>query len=117
MWGAESLGFQALAVAGKRVTLSVSTYRAEDCVARFLATGGTMPRVIARLMHADGKYHFGASTTPAHHLGPLFGIMVEGEGNPPPLPSNPATPAEYSQWKDELRNLGFTVSELPIDES
>lgn len=56
-----------------------------------------MGRIIARLNYADGKYHYGTSTTPAPHLGPLFAITATGNGILPAGPTNPATKGEHDQ--------------------
>ena len=75
-----------------------------------------MAKIIARLMHADGKYHYGLSTTAAPQLGPLFVINTEGSGVLPPAPNNPATPVQHEQWLQSLRANGFAVEIVPIEE-
>jgi len=75
-----------------------------------------MAKILARLMHDDGKYHYGASTVAAPHLGPLFGIIAEGSGNLPQAPNNPATPEEHEQWLQSLRANGYSVEVVSIAE-
>ena len=67
-------------------------------------------------MHEDGKYHYGASTVAAPHLGPLFGIIAEGSGALPDFPSKPATPEEHEEWLQALRANGYTVQVVSIAE-
>lgn len=75
-----------------------------------------MASIIARLMHADGKYHYGQSTVAAPELGPLFEIIAEGSGDLPSSPNNPATPVEHERWLQSLRANGFTVEVVSIEE-
>ena len=72
--------------------------------------------IIARKMNSDGKYHFGATTVPAPHLGQLYQITAEGDGELPDVAPNPATVEEYELWLDSLRSRGFDVSITPINE-
>jgi hypothetical protein len=75
-----------------------------------------MATIVARRMHADGKYHYGSSTAAAPQLGPLFEIRAQGSGDLPSAPNNPATPEEHEQWLQALRVNGFSVEVFPIEE-
>jgi hypothetical protein len=75
-----------------------------------------MATIIARRMHADGKYYYGSGTVAAPQLGPLFGIRAEGSGDLPSAPNNPATPEEHERWLQALRSNGYTVEVYPIEE-
>jgi len=75
-----------------------------------------MASIIARLEHVDGKYHYGLSTTPAPHLGPLYQITVSGIGDLPVGPRRPQTPEEHKQWIQTLESRGFDVIVVPIEE-
>ena len=74
-----------------------------------------MAKILARLMQ-DGKYHYGASTVVAPHLGPLFAIIAEGLGDLPAAPNNPATTEKHALWLQSLRSNGFTVEVVSIEE-
>ena len=56
------------------------------------------------------------SALPAPHLGPLFGIVVEGDGKLPQAAPNPATPEEHEAWLSKLRENGFKVEVQTINE-
>ena len=75
-----------------------------------------MGQIIARLQHDDGKYHYGASTTPAPQLGPLFGITATGNGTLAKAPPNPATEAEHKSWLVSHKENGFDVNVIQIEE-
>jgi hypothetical protein len=75
-----------------------------------------MGQVLARRMHSDGLYHYGASTLPAPHLGPLFGITAIGDGTLPEFPPQPATEEQHEKWLKALREKGFKVTVVPIQE-
>ena len=78
--------------------------------------GIALAKILTRLMHDDGKYHYGASTISAPHLGPLFVINAEGSGDLPEAPNNPATPEEHERWLQSLRANGYTVEAVSIAE-
>jgi hypothetical protein len=68
-------------------------------------------------MHADGKFHYGASTLPAPQAGPLFEIAAHGAGKSLPKgPNNPAEPEEHQRWLASLQRNGFDVRVVLVDE-
>lgn len=75
-----------------------------------------MAAIVARHMHSDGKYHYGASVVSAPHLGPLYRIITTGDGEIPAAAPNPATPEEHDQWIQSWRDNGFTVQVVSVEE-
>jgi len=69
--------------------------------------------ILARRMNAEGKYYYGTTGPFAPELGLLISIDLQGDGQYPPGPPNPATQEEHDQWLGSLRQRGFKVTETP----
>jgi hypothetical protein len=65
-------------------------------------------RMYARLK-ADGKYHYGLSSTVGVDAGPLFEISVQGIGPEPVSPRGTASRVEHERWIASLRVLDCAV--------